>query len=169
MEVLVTIVVLAFGLLGVAGLQVASLKATQSSYYRSIASGLATDIIDKLRANALSQATANQATTAAYYLAPSDASTDCTTATCSASELTAYESAAWKTSLAALIPSGQGVVCLDSTPYDGTAAAKATNGCDGAAGGRWVVKIWWDDSRAKTAVGDSTAATLQRLVVIFQP
>jgi type IV pilus assembly protein PilV len=51
-EVLVSIVVLSIGLLGVAALQVSGLRVGQSSFYRAQAAQLATDMADRLRANA---------------------------------------------------------------------------------------------------------------------
>lgn len=51
LEVLVTIVVLSLGLLGYAGLQMASLKNSASAYQRSQATILAYDIIDRMRVN----------------------------------------------------------------------------------------------------------------------
>ncbi len=50
-EVLVALIVLALGILGLAGLQVYSLKNSQSSYMRSIASDLANDLSERVRAN----------------------------------------------------------------------------------------------------------------------
>lgn len=50
-EVLVAIVVLAIGLLGLAILQVESLKYNTDAYYRTQATMLAYDIIDRMRAN----------------------------------------------------------------------------------------------------------------------
>jgi type IV pilus assembly protein PilV len=50
-EVLVSIVVLSIALLGTAGLTAASLKSTNTSYYRSQATVLADDILDRMRAN----------------------------------------------------------------------------------------------------------------------
>jgi type IV pilus assembly protein PilV len=50
-EVLVSIVVLSIALLGTAGLTAASLKSNNSSYYRSQATVLADDILDRMRAN----------------------------------------------------------------------------------------------------------------------
>jgi type IV pilus assembly protein PilV len=50
-EVLVSIVVLSIALLGTASLTAASLKSTNSSYYRSQATVLADDILDRMRAN----------------------------------------------------------------------------------------------------------------------
>ncbi|CAI8877083.1 type IV pilus modification protein PilV [Methylocaldum szegediense] len=51
LEVLVAILVLAIGLLGLAGLQVAGLRADHSAFHRSQATMLAYDILDVLRAN----------------------------------------------------------------------------------------------------------------------
>jgi type IV pilus assembly protein PilV len=52
-EVLVTVVLISVGLLGVAALQVTSLKGNQESYARSQATSLASDIIERMRANQL--------------------------------------------------------------------------------------------------------------------
>ncbi|OYW64505.1 MAG: type IV pilus modification protein PilV [Hydrogenophilales bacterium 12-64-13] len=51
LEVLISIVVLAVGLLGYAGLQTVSLKNNLSAYHRSQATMLAYDVIDRIRAD----------------------------------------------------------------------------------------------------------------------
>ena len=50
-EILVTVVVLAIGLLGLAGLQATSLSFNSTAYQRSQATSLAYDIVDRMRAN----------------------------------------------------------------------------------------------------------------------
>jgi type IV pilus assembly protein PilV len=50
-EVLVTAVLISVGLLGVAALQLTSLKSNQESYVRSQAAMLAADLLDRMRAN----------------------------------------------------------------------------------------------------------------------
>jgi type IV pilus assembly protein PilV len=50
-EVLVTLVLISVGLLGVAALQLTSLKSTQESYVRSQAAMLAADMLDRMRSN----------------------------------------------------------------------------------------------------------------------
>ncbi len=47
----------------------------------------------------------------------------------------------WRSEIAASLPQGSGIVCGDSTPFDGTAQAPA---CDGA-GGFMAIKLWWDE------------------------
>lgn len=51
LEVLISMVVLAIGLFGLAGLQVMSVRSNTSAYYRSVASMMAYDIMDSIRAN----------------------------------------------------------------------------------------------------------------------
>jgi type IV pilus assembly protein PilV len=50
-EVLVTLVVMSIGLLGVAALQMTTLKSNQESYVRSQVAMLAADILDRMRSN----------------------------------------------------------------------------------------------------------------------
>jgi|APLow6443716910_1056828.scaffolds.fasta_scaffold233552_1 type IV pilus assembly protein PilV len=50
-EVLVAIVLIAFGLLAVASMQITGLKNNQSAHYRATATVLAYDMLDRMRAN----------------------------------------------------------------------------------------------------------------------
>jgi type IV pilus assembly protein PilV len=50
-EVLVTLILISVGLLGVAALQLSSLRSNKDAYVRSQASALAGDILDRMRAN----------------------------------------------------------------------------------------------------------------------
>lgn len=50
-EILVAMVVLAIGLLGLAGLQTTAIQFTNSAYFRSQATSLAYDIADRMRTN----------------------------------------------------------------------------------------------------------------------
>ena len=52
-EILVTVIILAVGLLGLAGLQAAALKYTSTAYQRAQATSLAYDILDQMRANVI--------------------------------------------------------------------------------------------------------------------
>ena len=49
----------------------------------------------------------------------------------------------WQTALEQALPGGSGLVCLDSTPNDGTID---NAGCDGT--GSPVVKVFWEETRA---------------------
>jgi len=50
-EVLVAIVIISLGLLGMAGLQAASLRTSQSAFYRAQAAQFANDMAERMRAN----------------------------------------------------------------------------------------------------------------------
>jgi type IV pilus assembly protein PilV len=71
--------------------------------------------------------------------------------------MAANDVALWEASVAANLPLGGAVVCLDATPDDGTPAVPA---CD-SSGNIYAVKIWWDDNR--------NGAANQRYVMTFQP
>jgi type IV pilus assembly protein PilV len=97
-EVLVSIVVLSGGLLGVAALQVTGLRVGQSSFYRAQAAQLATDMADRLRANAGEARTCQLALDAPTPVGP--------TTTCG------RDLAEWRGRLRAL-PGGTGAVEVD--------------------------------------------------------
>ncbi len=50
LEVMIAVVILAFGVLGLAGMQAQSMAMNQSAYYRSIATDLGNDLSDRIRA-----------------------------------------------------------------------------------------------------------------------
>jgi len=154
-EVLIAMVVLAVGLLGLAGLQVTSLRSNQSAYNRTQATQLAYDLADRMRANV-----AGKITYTTILPSAATVKANClTTAGCSPSEMAENDLYEWNCAvaggcenntppIAATLPGGQGIVCLDSTPNDGTSAAVAN--CDGA-GNTYAIKIWWDDDRSGAA------------------
>lgn len=134
-EVLVALLVLGIGLLGVAGLQSATLGMNHASYLRSQATVLAQDITDRMRANP--RGTGN----GAYFQGTATETSSCTTTTgCTTLEMAQHDLWEWQNLLAARLPSGEGVVCLDSTPDDGSGSGAPA--CDGA-GTNPKVKIWW--------------------------
>jgi type IV pilus assembly protein PilV len=51
LEVMITVFIIAIGVLGVSGMQLASLKGNQGAYHRSQANFIAADILDRMRAN----------------------------------------------------------------------------------------------------------------------
>ncbi len=151
-EVLISLLILAIGLLGMSGLQTVSLRSTQSAYLRTQASIASNDIVERVRAN-LQGVEANS-----YNNIDGEVTAACNTAVgCTFSELAGNDVAEWKAALAANFPAGVGTVCADSTPEDGTPAGPA---CDGA-GALYAVKIWWDEDR--------DGAAEKRFTLSFQP
>jgi type IV pilus assembly protein PilV len=116
-EVLVTVIVLAFGVLGLAGLQVVGLKNNTSAYHRTQATFLSYDIVDRLRANRLAAEAGN------YDVAFSSSTPS------GGASLIVSEVSEWKTTLARELPSGDGAVdCTTNSPV-----------CN--------ISVRWDDTR----------------------
>lgn len=156
-EVLIAIFVLALGLLGSASLQMRSLQQNQSAYFRSQATILAYDMADRMRANA----TGLQA---GDYNNPTANDNDCssitasTVATCTATQMAEHDMYEWAgngatiNNIAEILPNGSAIVCLDSTPDDGSAAVPA---CDGN-GTVYAIKLWWTDDRTQEVAANRT-------------
>lgn len=98
-EAMVALLALSIGLLGVAGLQLTGLRASQSSAWRSQATYLSYDIIERMRLNSSNRASYS----AALGAAPTG------------SDRASTDVAEWKTRLAAALPSGDGTIALSGT------------------------------------------------------
>ena len=123
-EVLVTVIILAIGLLGLAGLQMTSLQQNTTAYERSIASMLAYEIIDRMHANVGSSA----AYVTALDAPPPGDSVGCDLALgeCTAAEMAQYDLTEWKCALgtwsdeaecngiAGLLPMGDGSIVIET-------------------------------------------------------
>ncbi len=141
-EILVSLLILAIGMLGMAGLQTVSLRNTQSAYQRTQAAILSNDIVERVRANLQGVESGSYDNAAGAVTASCNSISGCTPA-----QMAANDVAEWKQALAAALPEGEGTLCNDSTPADGTPAAPA---CDGV-GDLFAIKIWWDSDRDGTA------------------
>jgi type IV pilus assembly protein PilV len=139
LEVLVALLVLSIGLIGVAGLQLLGVSNSRDAYFRTQAVVLSYDIADRMRANQ------DGVDNGRYDGNTNDtAKTNCRNTTgCSVNDMADDDIALWRAALASL-PAGEGIVCIDSSPNDGTGVASAQ--CDGA-GNQYVVKVWWDNDR----------------------
>ncbi|WP_292918226.1 type IV pilus modification protein PilV [Nitrosomonas sp.] len=105
-EVLITILIVSFGLLGMAALIVSGARSNNIAHYRSIASKQTEDIADRMRANLVGVSTGAYNALAANI--PS--SDDCVTNTCNATQVAVYDHAQWNTANSRLLPSGAGTV-----------------------------------------------------------
>ena len=153
-EILVSMVVLSIGLLGLARLETLSTRMNQSAYFRTQASIFAQDMIGRMRANQPGVANSSY-----DGLPNSQRVASClTTSGCTSTELAQNDAFDWKLALAATLPSGQGTVCVDSTPEDGVNATATA--CDGI-GNVSAIKVWWLDDR--------TGSDFLRFSTSFQP
>lgn len=101
-EALVALLVLCIGLLGVAGMQMQALRANHGAYLRSQATMLAQDIADRMRANR------TEAVLGAYDVDVGEVPTG--------TALSDFDVAAWKQSLADVLPTGDGAVAVVRDP-----------------------------------------------------
>ena len=101
-EVLITMMIISFALLGTVGLQTYSLRLNQGGQFRTQAVFLAAELAERMEANRAGSVAANY-----VYACPTTAaavSTACTTATCTASALATYDLLQWRKSVADALP-----------------------------------------------------------------
>lgn len=106
LEVLVAIIVISLGLLGLAGLQAATLRNNQIAYYRGMAIQQTYDMADRIRANQAGAAAGSYNNlTATIPSAP-----DCFSGTCTAAQMAVADHAQWNNNNARMLPGGSGTV-----------------------------------------------------------
>lgn len=142
MEALIALLILSFAALSYAALQMRGLGANNSALWRSKAGLQADAMADRLRANRPGVAAGAYNALVAAPTAPSCGSASA----CSPAQMAQLDFAQWRDGLALELPGGVGVVCLDSTPDDGSAAAPA---CDGS-GAMFAIKVFWREKGASS-------------------
>lgn len=107
-EVLVALVIVAVGLLGLAGLQVRGLAIQKDAHGRAIATQLALDLADRMRANRVPGAFAppvDYTFTAPTGTLPT-ASTDCEAVVCNEAQQAQFDRARWLARVNQTLPGG---------------------------------------------------------------
>jgi type IV pilus assembly protein PilV len=133
-EVLVTFVILAIGILGLAGMQARSLATSQGALFTSQATALADDILDRMRANRVSAKAGD------YNTALATASSSVGTST-----LANRDVGEWKAEIERVLPGGQASI---ATTSDGVA---------------YEIRIQWSDGGRALGGGTMTLNTRSRL------
>jgi type IV pilus assembly protein PilV len=149
-EVLIAFVILAIGMLGIAGMLLLSSKVNNSSYAKQQAVQTIYDMFDKIRANYQAAINGNynisNMNSSGSPTLPSAPGTLCNQSTCSATQLAAYDTWYWLTYDVTKLPSGSGSITSSSAP--------------GTAGNTLItITVQWDDSMAQSTVGASSAAS----------
>ncbi len=160
LEVMVAIVILSLGLLGLAGLQAASLRNNQTAYYRGIAIQQSYDMADRLRANLAGVRAGNYKSLTVTPADPACFTTGCTPATMAATDY--FQ---WNTVNANLLPGGVGTVVCEDGPV--SAGCPATTG-------NWVfnITIAWTERvgiSEDTVDGTADGNVVQRFVTRVTP
>ena len=116
-EVLVTLFIMAVGLLGLASIQMISIKNVNNSQFRTLATDYAYDMVERMRANT------SGVDDGKYDLLSTSGATSINCSTCSTSEVAQLDEYEWsmlitQDVLLGGLPSGSGTVTADGEVYD---------------------------------------------------
>lgn len=129
-EVLVSLVILAIGLLGTAGLQLASLRSNQFTAQAAVATQLARDYEEIVQLIPSASISGSEGTSTFSVLDTSvngtSTVTDCkgATVTCTKAQLADYMINDWKSRVMTELPGGRAKVCRDSAPKETSGASE---------------------------------------------
>ena len=129
-EILISVVVLAVGLLGLAALQINVIRYNHSAQLRSVAVSQLNTMVDRMRANYAGVKAGSYSNVTGIPGLPT-----CTN--CTSSESATRDANKWNTSNAALLPSGRGTVVGSNGIYtitvrwDNDRAGVTGTGCSG--------------------------------------
>lgn len=165
LEVLISVLILSIGLLGIAGLQLTALSNNTSAYNRSIATTLAYDMADRMRANKV--AANNNAYNRAAGAAPTGAAS-CIANTCTEAALAAFDLDEWVCQLGAYNANDACAALGLQGELPGGDATITRNG------DIFTITIMWDDARNGVAVtpancGANPATNVTCFTMAFEP
>lgn len=107
LEVLVALLILSFGLLGLAALQTFGLRFTHQSYERTQATYLIEDIVERMRANPIGTQNGDYLIARTNNPAAAGASSNCLTANCSSQAMARYDLERWITTVTRTLALGE--------------------------------------------------------------
>jgi type IV pilus assembly protein PilV len=132
MESLIALVVLALGIMGLAGVQTRVLAESRTANYRAIAIGLIDDLNNRLLLNR-NAALSSPTPYALNWGTPAAPPTDCTASQCSGIDLAKFDLDQWHALVAASLPGGSAAVFLSPTDARQIGIAIAWNTNEGKA------------------------------------
>lgn len=174
LEVLISIIILSFGLLGMVGLQAAALQSNREARLQSTAASLARELAEMMRGNKdvalattsnpylVSTSSPLTPTTASYCLNVA-ATSACADATTTANA----QMTEWLTRVDAELPGARVSICADSAPFD--AAGLPVWACGTAAGGLTTIKIGWTQGSTDRTLTTVDRATRPSIVFPVTP
>ena len=148
-EVLVAMLVLAFGVIGSSAMQLTALRTRHQSSLLSSALHLGSSMLDTMRANARQMQLSDADNPylgldddALTHAAPAESGPTCF-AQCDSAQMAAFDIAQWKRQLRAIFPGGRFVICRDAQVSDGASTVWA---CSGGPAAPVVIKLGWTES-----------------------
>lgn len=148
-EVLVAVLVLAFGVMGSAAMQLAALRTRHQSALLSNAVHLGSSMLDSMRANAGQMALSDLDNpylgldyAAAMPAEPAAPGPACfAPAGCGSARMASFDIAQWKRQLRSSVPGGRFVICRDDQA--GSGAGSMVWDCSGNPAASIVIKLGW--------------------------
>lgn len=148
-EVLVAILVLAVGVIGAVGMQLSALRSTQQSAMQTIATQLASDVVERMRANPdvmREEDARNPYLSVDFDTRSESVSNDrqpsCQQGKCDPSQIAQVDIRDWLTQLNDRLPGARAQICRDAAPWDdATGAMRWSCRIDPAA--PVVIKLGW--------------------------
>lgn len=161
-EVLVSIVVLAIGVMGAAGAQLAAQRAVQQTAFQNFAVQLAAEIAEAIRAGGRQKLPLETPLTQLDYQSavhgrPELPAKLCYVDDCDAGEFSQFELYEWKKRVETALPAGRLQICRDSSHAADRSGEVLAWGCDEATddGAAIVIKLGW---RSRNPDGSSDAS-----------
>ena len=149
LEVLVSVIILAVGMLGIASMLLVSSQANNSSYMKQQAIQTVYNIFDKVRANSQAAINGNYNVSnigsTGLPTALTTPSVQCNAASCTPSQLATYDTWNWLSNDVARLPNGCGSITSAPSAIVGNTIITVT--------------VQWDDSPAQSTVGASSQAS----------
>ena len=151
-EVLISIFVLALGVIGAAGMQLTALRTAHQSAFQSTAMMLASELADKMRANTRQSTLPDNANPflGIDYQAAKEAviapQINCYASSCNAEALAKFDIDEWKARIKTALPNARVRICRDVRPWDKSVGAftwACTAPAGNAQGASFVIKIGW--------------------------
>lgn len=174
LEVLVAIVVLSFGVLGVVGLQAATLQANKEARYQSSAVRLGRELADLMRGNKYVATSAGSPYVGDFSAIPNESGVpDCSMTLCNSSttagqtSIAKFEMAEWMRRVRNELPNARVEVCQDATPYV-SATGLPQWACSGT-GGMYVLKMGWTRQAFNRSAGTLDLASTPAVVLPLLP
>jgi type IV pilus assembly protein PilV len=166
-EVLISVLVLAVGVIGAARLQMGALQTSQQSAYQTAALQLAAELADKMRVHGNMSGPAGNPYLALDYTSADTALgkpvRTCYASSCDAEEAAIFDIHELKSRIKSVLPGGRIKICRDNRPWDSSAGALTWACTAPPEGGEAaiVIKIGWlgkgarpDGSKQKGAASD---------------
>ena len=156
-EVMVAVLLLSFGMLGIAALQISTKSLTYDSFQRTVATQLTQDIIERIRVNPEESAT-TYAGTYSYNDSRTKPSPDCGAVSCTSAELAVFDLWEWRESLLGATEQIISTVTTDTGGLEKPIACLAVTAVDEAF--NISVTMTWQGVKSIPYTGASTCGNI---------